>query len=96
MLLGLLVILSQLFLFNFFFDPLLEEFHHEGLDFILDHLVSVDLDVREDTLQALESCLSHDDDLGNVQSLLLPEGEEKHQEVYLVLNHVVLSLQPLS
>jgi hypothetical protein len=72
------VILSQLFLFKLIFDALLEEFHHQGLDFILDQLVSVDLDVREDTLEALESCLSHYDDLRNIQSLLLPEGEEKH------------------
>ena len=96
MLLRLLVILSQLFLFKLFFNALLEEFHHQGLDLVLDQLVSVDLNVREDTLQTLESCLSHYDDLGNVQSLLLPEGEEKHQEVDLVLNHVVLGLQPLS
>ena len=90
------MILSQLFLFKLFFDALLEEFHHKCLDFILGHLVTEDLDVREDMLEALESCLSHDDYLGNVQSLLLPEGEEKHQEVDLVLNHVVLRLQPLS
>lgn len=96
MLLGLLVILSQLFLFKLFFDALLEEFHHQGLDFVLDQLVSVDLDVREDTLEALESCLSHYDDLGNVQSLLLPKGEEEHQEVDLVFNHIILRLQALS
>jgi len=90
------VILSQLFLFKLFFDALLEEFHHQGLDLILDQLVSVDLDVREDTLETLESCLSHYDDLGNVQSLLLSEGEEEHQEVDLVLNHIILCLQPIS
>jgi hypothetical protein len=47
-------------------------------------------------MQAFDSCLSHNNDLRNVQGLLLSKGEEQQQEIYLVLNHIILSLQTLT